>query len=224
MGMPRSHNRMPRIGVPFVPLQSVPNAKRPLALRSRTARNPFVKLRRRAALRTALPLLLCLTLSCATDPGADYLSGVGDPVRGAALYAPRNLGDTSRWAGRLAEAALAAEQLEFLASELAANPRYAPEVDPAVTQRLDLARAEMRGFLGIAPEAAPTLVMAGLRAAANALRAGSRAQAEAALSDPAFAAGPLVTLARLGAMPRLPRTAEAAGGVAAEFDRLDRRR
>lgn len=174
--------------------------------------------------KTAMPLLLSVLLGCAGDPGADYLFGIGDPVRGAALYAPRNLGDTSRWAGRPADAAIAAEQLEFLASELATNPRYAPEVNPAVTQQLDVARAEMRGFLGIAPDASPILVAAGLRAAADALRAGRRAQAEAALSGPAFTAGPLVTLARLGAMPRLPRTANAAGAVAAELDRLDRRR
>lgn len=174
--------------------------------------------------RVALPLLVCLTFGCAVNPNADYLYGIGDPVRGAALYAPRNLGDTSRWVGRPADAALATEQLEFLASELASNPRYAPEIDPSVTQRLEFARAEMRGFLGIAPDAAPALVRAGLRATAEGLRAGSRARAEAALSGPAFTAGPAGTLARLGAMPYLPRTAEAAGGVAAEFDRLDRRR
>lgn len=176
---------------------------------------------------TPLPrllLMLCLLAGCASNPGADYLFGIGDPVRGAVLYAPRNLGDTSRWAGRPADAALAAGQLEFLASELPSNPRYAPEIDPSVTQRLDFARTEMRGFLGIAPDASPALVTAGLRAAADGLRAGSRARAEAALSGPAFTAGPAGTLARLGAIPYLPRTAEAAGGVAAEFDRLDRRR
>ncbi len=175
--------------------------------------------------RAALaPLLLLLISGCAWDPTANYLFGIGDPVRGAALYAPRNLGDTSRWAGHPAEAAVAAEQLEFLASELRTNPRYAPEVNPAVLQQLDAARAEMRGFLGIAPQAEPALVIEALRRAAVALRAGSRAQAEAALSSPAFTAGPLVTLARLSAMPRLPRTAEAAGAVAAEIARLDRPR
>ncbi|MBV1798024.1 hypothetical protein [Siccirubricoccus sp. G192] len=169
-------------------------------------------------------LLLLLAPGCARDPSANYLGGIGDPVRGAALYAPRNLGDTSRWAGQPAEAAVAAEQLEFLTNELQTNPRYAPEVNPAVTQQLAAARAEMRGFLGIAPTAPPEPVIEGLRRAAAALRAGNRAGAEAALSGPSFTAGPLVTLARLNAMPRLPRTAEAAGAVAAELDRLDRRR
>ena len=184
---------------------------------------PYGSGARQASLAAGL-LLLLLAPGCARDPSANYLGGIGDPVRGAALYAPRNLGDTSRWAGQPAEAAVAAEQVEFLASELQSNPRYAPEVNPAVTQQLAAARAEMRGFLGIAPAAPPGPVIEGLRRAAAALRAGSRAGAEAALSGPSFTAGPLVTLARLNAMPRLPRTAEAAGAVAAELARLDRHR
>lgn len=173
--------------------------------------------------RHALAMLLALG-GCSSDPTADYLFGIGDPVRGAALYAPRNLGNTSRWNGRPADAAVAVEQLEFLTYELATNPRYAPEISPSVLQQLQMARAEMRGFLGIADTAAPSLVIEAMRRTAVALRGGSRAAAEAALSSPAFTAGPVVTLSRLGAMPRLPRTAEAAGAVAAEFDRLDRRR
>lgn len=173
-----------------------------------------------------LPSLLSalLLFGCAGRPGAPYLGGIGDPVRGAALHAPSTLGDTSRWAGRPAEAAEAAAQLEFLTDEFATNPRYAPEANPAVLQRLEFARREMREFLGVSRDAPPQLVMAGLRRAAAALRAGSRAGAEAALSGPAFAYGPAATLGRLSSMPRLPRTSEAAGGVAAELDRLDRRR
>lgn len=163
-------------------------------------------------------------VGCAENPSANYLGGFGDPLRGAALYAPRNLGDTSRWAGQPAEAAVAAEQLEFLTSALPASPRYAPELNPAVVQQLEVARGEMRAYLGVAPAADPALVIAGLRRAGDLLRAGNRAGAEAALSGQAFTAGPAGTLARLSAMPRLPRTAEAAGLVASDFDRLDRRR
>lgn len=168
--------------------------------------------------------LTLLLLGCSATPGAPHLFGFGDPVRGAALRAPSTLGDTSRWAGRPVEAAEAAAELEFLADEFATNPRYAPEANPAVGQQLGAARREMREFLGIAPSAAPELAIAGLRRAAAALRAGSRAGAEAALSGPAFAFGPPATLGRLASMPRLPRTSEAAGGVAAEIDRLERRR
>ena len=180
--------------------------------------------RRRLAAALLAAALLPMAASCATDPTADYLWGFGDPVRGAALYAPRNLGDTSRWAGQPAEAAVAAGQLEFLADQFQTNPRYAPQVNPAVVQQLLAARAEMRGFLGIAPDAPAEPVILALRRAAEALRAGSRAQAEAALAGPAFTAGPLVTLARLSAMPRLPQTAAAAGMAAAEIRRLDSRR
>ncbi len=170
-------------------------------------------------------LLLALVLfGCSATPGAPWLGGLGNPVRGAALRAPFTLGDTSRWAGRPVEAAEAAAELEFLANEFATNPRYAPEANPAVGQQLATARSEMREFLGVAPSAAPELVIAALRRAAGALRAGSTAGAEAALSGPAFAYGPSATLGRLASMPRLPRVAEAAGGVAAEIDRLERRR
>ena len=162
--------------------------------------------------------------ACVEDPTANYLWGFGDPVRGAAFHAPRILGNTSRWEGRPADAAVAVEQLEFLASELATSPRYAPEINPAVLQTLQRARTEMRGYIGIPASADPQVVIESMRRAAVALRAGSRAQAEAALTGSAFPEGPEVTLARLNAMPRLPRTAEAAGAVAAEIDRMDRRR
>ncbi|MDB5372596.1 MAG: hypothetical protein JWP04_1238 [Belnapia sp.] len=180
---------------------------------------------------TLLAGLLAMA-GCAQDPSADYLGGFGDPLRGAALYAPQNLGDTSRWAGRPAEAAVAAEQLEFLTDGLPASPIYATELNPAVVQGLTTARVEMRHYLGIAPDADPQVVIASLRRAAAALRANGqaggptngRALAEAALDGPAFTAGPVGTLQRLAAMPRLPRTAEAAGLVASDFDRLERRR
>jgi hypothetical protein len=167
---------------------------------------------------------MLLLIGCSGMPGTPWLGGLGDPVRGAALRAPSTLGDTSRWAGRPAEAAEAAAELEFLADEFRNSPRYAPEANPAVSQQLEAARQEMRAFLGIAPDASSELVRAGLRRAAAALRAGSTAGAEAALSGPAFLYGPSATLGRLASMPRLPRTAEAAGAVAAEVERLERRR
>jgi hypothetical protein len=175
--------------------------------------------------RRATALLFCLAAAaCGTDPSAPYLWGLGDPIRGAALSAPRNFGDTGRWAGQPAQAAFAVEQLEFLTSELATNPIYAPVINPATLQTLQAARTEMRGYLGIPASADPQIVIEAMRRAGAALRAGSRAQAEAALSGPAFPAGGQAVLARLSEMPRLPRTAAAAGMVASEFDRLDRTR
>jgi len=116
------------------------------------------------------------------------------------------------------------EQLEFLASERATNPRYAPEINPAVLQTLQVARTEMRGYLGIPASADPQVVIEAMRRAGAALRAGNQAGAEAALTGPAFPAGPQAVLARLAAMPRLPQTVAAAGMVASDFDRLDRQR
>ncbi|MBW8270971.1 hypothetical protein [Caldovatus aquaticus] len=180
---------------------------------------------RHLARRPLLLALPALGAACAADPAAEHLFGVGDPVRGAALNAPRLLGDTAQYAGRPAEAARALVQLEFLAHALAAEPRYAPEVQPTVLFQLRAARAEARAALGIAPDAPAEAVIAALRAAADALDAGSPARAEAALDAPRiFTLGPRATLARLGALPPLPRTREAAGAVAAELDRLERRR
>jgi hypothetical protein len=174
--------------------------------------------------RTALILICGLGLAaCGTNPSSPYLFGFGDPIRGAGLSAPRNFGDTSRWAGRPASAAFAVEQLEFLTSSLATDPRYAPVVNPAVLQTLQRARTEMRAYLGIAPNADPQLVIAAMRQVGAALRGGSQAQAEAALSGAAFPAGPRSVLARLAEMPRLPQAAAAAGMVASEMDRLERR-
>src|SRR4051812_12532759 len=81
---------------------------------------------------------------CETDPNAPYLWGIGDPGRGAALRAPRNSGGPGRWVGPPANATVAVEQQEFLASELATDPRYAPVLNPAVLQTLQQGRAEMR--------------------------------------------------------------------------------
>lgn len=177
---------------------------------------------RRGAL--AFPLALLALAGCQRDPNAPYLGGIGDPVRGAALWAPRNFGEPGRWVGSPANATVAVEQQEFLASELATNPIYAPVLNPAVLQTLQQGRAEMRGYLGIPAGADSQVVIEAMRRAGAALRAGNRAAAEAALSGPAFPAGPRAVLERLGAMPRLPQTVAAAGMVASEFDRLDRSR
>jgi hypothetical protein len=180
---------------------------------------------RRHALRALLAAAATALAACARDPAQSYLWGIGDPVRGAALNAPRMLGDTAQYAGRPAEAARALVQLEFLADAFADDPRYAPEVQPTVLFQLRQARAEAREAIGVAPDAPPEVVIEALRRAAAALDAGSEARAEAALAArDVFTLGPRATLARLGALPPLPRTRIAAGAVAAELDRLDRRR
>lgn len=220
MGIPMSQSRTPRMK-PILAVDVLAERGSRIAFRQH---HRLVSGAGGGAARALLLVVLLLGAGCETDPVGRHFFGLGDPVRGAALHAPRNLGDTSRWAGQPAEAALAVAQLEFLAQEFRTNPRYAPEVDPTVTLQLERARAEMRQFLGIAPAAPPEAVIAALRRAAEALRGGSQASAEAALQSAFFTAGPLVTLARLGAMPRLPQTGAAARRAAAEIARLDNRR
>jgi hypothetical protein len=158
-----------------------------------------------------LPLLLA---ACDVDPVTDYLGGIGDPVRGAALFAPRNLGDTSRWQGDPAGAAIAAAQLEFLARSFREHPLYSVNSNPATSQTLDSAVREMRGALGIAEGVPNADAEALLRRAGRALREGREAQALAALSGPNFTAPPGEVLSRLGSLPRL-RIVSAAAGMAA---------
>ena len=177
--------------------------------------------RRLAASALLLPTLLLA--ACEADPAADHLGGFGDPVRGAALNAPRLLGDTSQLAGRPAQAALAAVQLEVLADAFRTDPRYMHDVSGTARASVEAGRAEMRQAIGIAPDAAPATVIAQLREAAAALDAGSRVRAEAALTGPAFPNGGAATLTRLGRLPFLPRVSEAAGAANQEIGRLNRR-
>lgn len=161
--------------------------------------------------------------ACTEDPVVDYLGGVGDPVRGAALWAPRNLGDTSRWQGDPAGAAIAAAQLEFLARSFRENPIYSVGSNPATSQTLDSAVREMRAALGIQPGAANADVEILLRRAGEALREGSEARALVALTGPDFAEPPGEVLRRLGSLPRL-RIVSAAAGMAANEVSPGRRR
>lgn len=199
IGMPTSHIRMPRMNRV---LHLVPASQR----RIRAGGS------RRAAFFAAV---FCLA-GCDADPSVRYLGGFGDPVRGAALFAPDRLGDFTRWRGDPAGAARAAAQLELLADSFARDPRFAIDANPAVPQQLGRARVEMRAAIGIAPEAQPTLVILALRRAAERLEAGNPAQAEAALSGADFPNGGAATLAALSAAPPLPQARIAANLVAIE--------
>lgn len=161
--------------------------------------------------RRALLSLPLLAAACAEDPAQSYIWGIGDPVRGAGLNATRMLGDTSRWDGDPAGAAIAAAQLEFLARSLRDDPIWSFRVNPATIQELQAAVAEMRNALGISPTASNADVETLLRQASQALRAGSEARALAVLSGPNFTVPPQEVLRRLGSLPRLRRVSAAAG-------------
>lgn len=164
-------------------------------------------------------------MGCATDPVADYLGGFGLPIRGAILNAPHNLGDTSRYAGDPAGAAMAAAQLEFLGRSVPTDPIYGPQFSPTLQPGLDAAVAEMRAAVGMGTRADSAAAEARLRQVALSLRGGQPALAQQALADRAiFPLGAEATLARLANLPRLRRVSIAAGELAAELDRLDRSR
>jgi hypothetical protein len=161
--------------------------------------------------RRALLALPVLAAACAQDPVTDYLGGFGDPVRGAALYATQNLGNTSRWDGDPAGAAMAAAQLEFLARSFRDDPIWSTRANPATTQTLQSAVLEMRRTLGISLTAPNGAVEQLLRQASQALRAGSQARALASLSGSFFTVPPEEVLRRLGNLPRLGLVSSAAG-------------
>jgi hypothetical protein len=175
--------------------------------------------------RRLLLALPCLLAACTHDPVADYLGGFGSPLRGAILYAPRNLGDTSIYAGDPSGAAMAGAQLEFINRAIRGDPIYAPRFGGDLLPGLQQAVAEMRGAIGISPSAPSSLLEQSLRSAARQLRAGDRGAALATLSDPRFyPAGGQATLERLSSLPKLRLVSITAGQMAAELDRLDRSR
>jgi hypothetical protein len=159
-----------------------------------------------------LPLLLA---ACEADPSGAPVLDLGDPVRRAALNAPRQFGDLSVWQGQPVQAALAVVQIEFLADALPNDPIYRTTAG-IVQVQLAQARAEIRQYLGIAAEVPPAEVMAALREVAATLDQGLRARAEAAVARPGFAPG---LLGRLAALPRLPTVSAAAGTVYQEIVR-----
>ncbi len=173
--------------------------------------------------RRALLLSLPLLAACTMDPAADYLGGFGDPLRGAALNAPRNLGDTSIYQGDPAGALMAAAHMEFLARRMTpADPRWGPGLSPTIQPQLEAGRDEFRAAIGLNPRLSGEAAETALRAAAQRLRAGVAAQA---FTDRGiFTLGQEETLRRLNNLPRLHQVRLAAGAAAAEMDRLDRRR
>jgi hypothetical protein len=185
--------------------------------------------------RTARALGLCaaalLAGLAACTPGPNYspqdwvslppdaVVGAGDPTRSAIINTAYAFGTPASLAGRPAEAAAAAAQLDYMASEVTFGPRWR-EFDPTVGLLLRQARQEVRGYLGISQQAAPQAVIDGLYAASRALRANDTAAAERILSP--LAPNPRQTLAHLSAMPLLPTANQATARAAQELDRVAR--
>lgn len=131
--------------------------------------------------------------------------GLGDPGRQAVLSTAYVFGDTRRVAGRPAEAARAAAQLEWMAVALPQEPHWRPAA-PSLAPLLAGARDELRRGLRLAPGAPAIAVSPALAAAAEALAAG-QVEAAARALDPVAPGGGAGVLGRLDPLPPLPRAA-----------------
>ena len=169
--------------------------------------------------RCLLAALLALAGCGAPRPYAalprDAVAGVGDPTRAAVI------GTAYAFAGHPAgpDAARAAAEVEYLATEIPGGPRWI-DFNPTIALGLEDARTELHQVLGIAPDAPPQAVVDGLFAASRAMRQGDAAAARAALAAPVFPDGAL-TLQRLDRLPDLPRTRSATALAERELYRVE---
>ncbi|MCR0980645.1 hypothetical protein [Roseomonas populi] len=116
--------------------------------------------------------------------------------------------------------ARAAALLEWLAVDLANNPRWAP-VPANARAGIGQARDEMRGALGADPLGDSPRLAAALATAARALAAGNRGAAVAALPTALFPRGGEAALARLSDPGPLPQGEIAAAALAEAVRSLD---
>jgi hypothetical protein len=179
-------------------------------------------------MRAIPPLLLVLLLAgCVAAPApqplttlpSGYLLGAGDPTRGAILQASFAFGRPSRLHGRPEQAARAVLSLEHIAVAVPNDQAYRA-FSPLVGVQLARGRDEVRGLLGIAPEAPPQAVIDALSASAEALRVGDQAAAARALPR-AVAPDAARTLAMLDRMPPAPVAAQATMAADAALRELD---
>jgi hypothetical protein len=177
--------------------------------------------------RLALLLLAGLAACAPATPRAPAppppfsTAGTGDAARQAVLHVAWAFGDTRRLAGRPAEAAQAAAELEWLADALGEDQRwaFAPGIMWGV---LEEARRTLRASLGISSAAPSAEVVPALATAAEALRGGARAAAARAL-DPVAGGQGAAVLARLDAMPPQPQAAYGARLAQDEMSQLTHR-
>jgi len=160
------------------------------------------------ALVVLAALLLAGCASIAPPPDTARL-----PPNAYGLFADNDIGainlaqgafaDPGRTRNDPADAARVAAAVDYLAGELSSSPRWTA-MSPITKGQMLQAREEVRQALGIAPGAPSQLVVDALLGAANAIAAGDRTAALAALRSPVFTWPPEQTLARLSDMPFLP--------------------
>ncbi|WP_426958079.1 hypothetical protein [Muricoccus radiodurans] len=180
--------------------------------------------RRRALLLLAAALPACAELRrpvIAAPPPPGLLPENSDPGRAAvAVLAEDFRGAGAGIANDPARIARGSALLEWMATEINAQPRWAP-LSRDVRNRMQAARSEMRAALGVDPLAPTPRVAAALGAAHLALARSDRAAGAAALSETLFPRGGEVALARLSNPGPLGEAEIATGLLAEEVRVLD---
>jgi hypothetical protein len=166
--------------------------------------------------------LLCLVATCCAAV-APHPQPAELPPGVYGIYQDNDLGaiNQSSWAfaapsrtlGSPVDAAKAVLAVDYLAEELAANPRWL-QVSPITKQQMLEARAETRLAVGIAPDAPSQLVANALLQTILGLQAGDRAAVMQALASPIFTLPPEETLQVLTNLPYI-RSANIATSEAA---------
>jgi hypothetical protein len=184
-------------------------------------------MRRRSLLAAPLAFAACGPLPPRQDqltlPDSAEPQGLGDPTRGAIIAASYAFNVPASVAGNSAAGATALAQLEYLAVEIAVGSRWIG-MDPLVAPLLAEGRAEARGAFGISAAVPPQQAVDALYAAAAALRGGDSGAAATALAPLGGPGGTDALLARLAAMPYLPRAAFATAAAQNGMNRMDRDR
>lgn len=143
----------------------------------------------------------------------DSVEGAGDPARAAVSRTAFAFANPSSLNGQPGEAARAIADMEFMAASLPSDPRF-QQRDPLLPVRLAEARAEWRQALGIPAGQPAQPLIDRLYAVWRAMRAGDPEAAAAALPPTLIPPGGQAVLARLAALPPLPKTALAASAAA----------
>lgn len=180
--------------------------------------------------RRALLGLLVLPTACALPPPipgvqlpatSPLARGLTDPGRSAILSTSYALNNPATLAGNPAAAAQALANLEFLAVHVATD-QYYRDFDPLVAPMLQQGRDETRAIMGFRPGAPAQVAVDALYGTSAALEAGDRTRAREVLT-PLAPGQEEAVLARLAALPPLPRAALATARANAALRQKDLR-
>ena len=164
--------------------------------------------------------LILLLAACSDDRALSDVVPVADPLPEPGRAAPVEIGRPGQLSGDPTRAALAAAEIEAFTAAAESDPLWTHPRDALLLPRLQIARREFRGALGVPASTPPTVAMRAFAGAAQALGRYDTPSAEAALAP----VGGAATLARLSTLPRLPRVEEAAQAVAIELNHPGRDR